>query len=44
MMCNTEAEKFFDVGSLQANFCKLRDKRKPKALRYRPETILVVWS
>jgi predicted transposase YbfD/YdcC len=42
MKCNTEVEQFFDVGSLYANFCKLRDKRKPKGLRYRLETILVV--
>jgi predicted transposase YbfD/YdcC len=42
MKCNTEAEHFFDVGSLYANFCKLRDKRKPKGLRYRLETILVL--
>jgi len=44
MKCNTEAEQFFDVGSLYANFSKLRDKRKPKGLRYRLETILVVMS
>jgi predicted transposase YbfD/YdcC len=42
MKCNTEVEQFFDVGSLYANFCKLRDKRKPKGLRYRLETVLVV--
>ena len=44
MKCNTEAEQFFDVGSLYANFCKLRDKRKPKGLRYRLETILVIMT
>ena len=44
MKCNTEAEQFFDVGSLYANFSKLRDKRKPKGMRYRLETILVMMS
>lgn len=44
MKCNTEEEQFFDVGSLYATFSKLRDKRKPKGLRYRLETILVVMS
>lgn len=44
MKCNTEVEQFFDVGSLYANFCKLRDTRKPKGLRYQLETILVVMS
>jgi predicted transposase YbfD/YdcC len=44
MECNTKAEQIFDVGSLYANFGKLRDKRKPKGMRYRLETILVVMS
>jgi predicted transposase YbfD/YdcC len=42
MKCNTAEEQFFDVGSLYANFCQLRDKRKAKGMRYRLETILVV--
>jgi len=42
MKCNTETEQFFDVGSLYAKFRELEDKRKPKGLRYRLETILVV--
>jgi predicted transposase YbfD/YdcC len=44
MKCNTEVEQFFDVGSLYARFCELRDKRKPKGLRYRLETILVIMN
>jgi predicted transposase YbfD/YdcC len=44
MKCNTGEEQFFDVGSLYARFCGLRDKRKPKGLRYRLETILVVMT
>jgi DDE_Tnp_1-associated/Transposase DDE domain len=44
MKCNTETEQLFDVGSLYANFRTLRDKRKPKGLRYRLETILVVMT
>ena len=42
MKCNIEKEQFFDVGSLYARFRELRDKRKPKGLRYRLETILVI--
>ncbi len=42
MECNTGEEQFFDVGSLYARFRELEDKRKPKGLRYRLETILVV--
>jgi predicted transposase YbfD/YdcC len=42
MKCNTSEEQFFDVGSLYAKFRALRDQRKPKGLRYRLETILVV--
>src|SRR5512142_482587 len=42
MECNTGGEQLFDVGSLYARFCELRDKRNPKGLRYRLETILVV--
>lgn len=42
MKCNTGEEQFFDVGSLYARFCELGDKRKPKGLRYRLETILVI--
>jgi predicted transposase YbfD/YdcC len=42
MECNTEVEQFFDVGSLYAKLCELRDKRKPKGLRYRLENILVI--
>ena len=42
MECNTGEERVFDVGSLYAKFCTLSDKRKPKGLRYRLETILVV--
>ena len=42
MKCNTQEERIFDVGSLYAKFCELRDKRKPKGLRYRLETILVI--
>jgi predicted transposase YbfD/YdcC len=41
MECNTGTERVFDVGSLYAKFCTLSDKRKPKGLRYRLETILV---
>jgi predicted transposase YbfD/YdcC len=44
MKCNTSEEQFFDVGSLYARFRELRDKRKPKGLRYRLETILVVMT
>lgn len=42
MKCNTGKEQFFDVGSLYARFCELGDKRKPKGVRYRLETILVI--
>ena len=42
MECNTGEERVFDVGSLYAKLCTLSDKRKPKGLRYRLETILVV--
>ncbi len=42
MECTTGAGRFFDLGSLYARFCGLCDKRKPKGLRYRLETILVV--
>lgn len=42
MKCNTGEEQFFDVGSLYAKFRELGDKRKPRGLRYRLETILVV--
>lgn len=42
MKCNTEGEQFFDVGSLYAQLCELQDKRKPKGLRYRLESILVI--
>lgn len=42
MKCNTEVEQFFDVGSLYAQLCELQDKRKPKGLRYRLESILVI--
>lgn len=44
MKCNTGEEQFFDVGSLYARFRELGDKRKPKGLRYRLETILVVMT
>src|SRR5262245_24892830 len=44
MKCNTAVGQVFDVGSLYANFGKLRDQRKPKGLRYRLETILVVMT
>lgn len=44
MECNTGTERVFDVGSLYAKFCGLSDKRKPKGLRYRLETILVVMT
>jgi predicted transposase YbfD/YdcC len=37
-------EQIFDVGSLYAKFCKLRDKRKAKGVRYRLETILVIMT
>ena len=42
MKCNTGEEQFFDVGSLYARFKELKDLRKPKGLRYRSGTILVV--
>lgn len=42
MKCNTGEAQVFDVGSLYMQFCQLRDKRKPKGLRYRLETILVI--
>lgn len=42
MKRNTGEEQFFDVGSLYARFCELRDKRKPRGMRYRLETILVI--
>ena len=42
MKCNPEVEQFFDVGSLYAQLCELQDKRKPKGLRYRLESILVI--
>lgn len=42
MECNTGEEQCFDVGSLYAKFRELGDKRKPRGLRYRLETILVV--
>lgn len=42
MKCNIGEEQFFDVGSLYAKFRELGDKRKPRGLRYRLETILVV--
>lgn len=44
MKCNIKVEQIFDVGSLYTNFGKLRDKRKPKGLRYRLETILVIMT
>ena len=44
MECNTGTERVFDVGSLYSKFCGLSDKRKPKGLRYRLETILVVMT
>ena len=44
MKCNTGEEQIFDVGSLYARFRELGDKRKPKGLRYRLETILVVMT
>jgi predicted transposase YbfD/YdcC len=45
MECTTGNERvFFDVGSLYEKFCALSDKRKPKGLRYRLETILVVMA
>jgi predicted transposase YbfD/YdcC len=44
MKCNIEAEQFFDVGSLYAQFRNLRDKRKARGVRYRLETILVVMT
>lgn len=42
MKCNTSEEQVYDVGSLYAKFRELSDRRKPKGLRYRLETILVV--
>jgi predicted transposase YbfD/YdcC len=42
MKCNTSEEQVYDVGSLYAKFRELRDRRKPKGMRYRLETILVV--
>jgi predicted transposase YbfD/YdcC len=42
MKCNTSEEQVFDVGSLYAKLRELSDRRKPKGLRYRLETILVV--
>jgi predicted transposase YbfD/YdcC len=44
MECNTGTERVFDVGSLYAKFYRLSDKRKPKGVRYRLETILVVMT
>jgi predicted transposase YbfD/YdcC len=42
MKCNIAEAQVFDVGSLYAKFRELSDRRKPKGLRYRLETILVV--
>lgn len=42
MKCSTETEIVFEVGSLYAHLQTLQDKRKPKGLRYRLETILVM--
>jgi predicted transposase YbfD/YdcC len=40
MECNTEV--VFDVGSLYARFQEMKDKRKPRGLRYQLVTILVM--
>jgi len=42
MKCNTTEAQVIDVGSLYAKLRALSDRRKPKGLRYRLETILVV--
>ena len=42
MKCNTGKKQFFDVGSLYAKLRELGDKRKPRGLRYRLETMLVI--
>jgi hypothetical protein len=44
MKCNTREEQVFDVGSLYAKFYGLSDKRKPKGLWYRLETVLAVMT
>ncbi len=42
MESNIDLGRLFDVGSLYARFCELPDKRKPRGLRYRLETILTL--
>jgi predicted transposase YbfD/YdcC len=42
MKCNTTEAQVIDLGSLYAKLRGLSDRRKPKGLRYRLETILVV--
>jgi predicted transposase YbfD/YdcC len=42
MESNTEAGQVFDLGSLYAHFCELRDSRKARGKRYRLETMLTL--
>jgi predicted transposase YbfD/YdcC len=42
MESNTEAGRLFDLGSLYARFCELKDSRKARGKRYRLEMVLTV--
>jgi hypothetical protein len=42
MECNTSEGQIFDVGSLHAEFCQLRDSRKARGKRYPLEMILTL--
>jgi len=42
MESNTEGGELFDLGSLYARFCEMRDARKARGKRYRLEMVLTV--
>jgi predicted transposase YbfD/YdcC len=42
MESNTGEGQLFDVGSLYAEFCNLKDSRKARGKRYRLETVLIL--
>jgi len=42
MECITGEGQVFDVGSLYAEFCKLKDSRKARGKRYRLETVMIL--
>jgi predicted transposase YbfD/YdcC len=44
MECNTGGERVFDVGSLYAHFCDIRDSRKARGKRYQLATILTLMT